>query len=147
MKSQEMQNALDIAMSETAEQLFFQELSEMHLEQVDEVFGNGDYLVRINILDPFSASLYFFYEQKFADQLVTEMLGEEINNAEQVIDGLKELTNTIAGKFMAIMVPDKEFKISMPELEQISDASKFPFDQILNYYFDETRIGIALQEE
>jgi len=147
MKNLNLLNALDKAMAETAEQLFFQELSEMHKENVNDVFGNGDFLVEVNIVEPFKARLYFLYEQKFAEQMVTEMLGEVIDSHKQLIDGLKELSNTIAGKFMANYIQDQQFRIGLPNFKSFSGKTKLPFEQICNYYFDETKIGVALQPE
>lgn len=87
------------------------------------------------------------YEQKFAEQMVTEMLGEVIDSHKQLIDGLKELSNTIAGKFMANYIQDQQFRIGLPNFKSFSGKTKLPFEQICNYYFDETKIGVALQPE
>lgn len=147
MNTPDLFNALDKAMAETAEQLFFQELLEMHKEDVDEVFGSGDFVVEVKVVEPFKARLSFFYEQKFAEQMVTEILGEVVDNSRQLIDGLKELSNTIAGKFMSNYIQEQPFKIGLPELNTLSAKSDLPFSQIYNYYFDETRIGVALLRE
>ncbi len=147
MASQEMLNALEKAIVETGEQLFFQELREARVQNPGEQIVQGDFMVSVNIEEPFKGTLYLVYEHQFAPQLVTEMVGQVVNQEAQIIDGLNELSNTITGKFMANYVPNRPFKIGLPQCTKVFKAQDVPFGQIFYFYFDETRIGAYLQAE
>ena len=147
MHKEQLFKALETAITETAEHLIFQDLAKVRQEPLGNSFTEDDFQVMIKILQPFKAKLFLFYQKVFADQLVTEMVGENIEYFEQVIDGLKELSNTIAGKFMANYVQEERFKIGLPNCTQRPFDLVTPQAQIFNFYFDETHIGALLNEE
>ncbi|APF18203.1 hypothetical protein Calab_2620 [Caldithrix abyssi DSM 13497] len=141
MRQETVEMALEKAIAEASEHLFFQELMEVRMQRPAESFSPGDYLVLIKVSEPLKGILVLIYERHFAPQLVTEVIGDIVDDDNAVTDGLKEISNTIAGNLMANMVPDTPFKIGLPSCCHIFHVNDLPVEYVLNFYFDETRIG------
>ncbi len=147
MDWQKLNDALEEAIVESSESLFFQDLEGVRNEDKYQAVKPNDYVVELEIKEPFAGKLFLFYDHQFARQMVTEMIGEVIDEEKDIVDGLCELTNTIGGKFLANYVPEQAFSIGLPRCTKIGTVESLPFESITKFYFDETQIGAVLKAE
>ncbi|NOX88652.1 MAG: chemotaxis protein CheX [Calditrichaeota bacterium] len=147
MNEEKLIVALHGAITESTENLIFQELEEVRILEKEEAVRIGDYQVSLKIKEPFSGTLYLIFDHTHAEQIVTEMIGEVIDDEKSIIDGLNELCNTIGGRFLAKYVPDESFELGLPECGKIESLSELPYDSVQRFYFQDTQLCVSLEQE
>ena len=129
------QNIL-LAIEETFENMLFMDAE--YIEQ--EVDINDAYMIRILINHPFPGELVLHLPESLVVHMAMNlyMMDEEEVDYKVKLDLSYELTNTIAGRVMANMVPDnKTFKLGLPEITDsvfIEDDSE---SIVMNFVVDD----------
>ncbi len=141
--------ALKEALSEAAERLIFRELRKVDLVPGADHLEPGYYRVHVDVISPLEGRLCLFFDQNAGKQMVTEIVGEWIDDTEKIKDGLAEFTNTTCGRFLARFVEaNRHFQIGLPHCEQLSLAEKNKSkDKLWAFKFDDLHIYAAFEED
>ncbi len=141
--------ALKEALSEAAERLIFRELEKVDLISGHEHLRPGYYRVQVDVNYPMGGRLSLYFDQDAGKEMVTEMVGEWIEDPEQIKDGLAEFTNATCGRFLARYVEaNKHFQIGLPRCEQLDLVNEnVSGEKLWAFKFDDLRIYAAFEEE
>jgi len=141
--------ALKEALSEAAERLIFRELEKVDLVSGKDHLHPGYYRAHVDVKYPLGGRLFLFFDQNAGKQMVTEMVGEWIEDAEKIKDGLAEFTNATCGRFLARYVEaNKHFQIGLPRCEQLDSVDgKETKKKLWAFKFDDLHIYAAFEED
>ncbi len=141
--------ALKEALSEAAERLIFRELEKVDLVSGKDHLHPGYYRVHVDVIYPLGGRLSLFFDQDAGKQMVTEMVGEWIDDKEKIKDGLSEFANAACGRFLARYVePHHHFKMGLPRCEQMNTAGgKETNGKLWAFKFDDLHIYAAFEED
>lgn len=100
------QQALNEAVAGTLEEMFFSEASPSDL-----------LWAKVRVVEPLEGAVTLAFPRLLAEEMAASLMGGEGQVPERVLlDALAELVNTVAGKFMSLLVSeDTAFKLSVPE--------------------------------
>jgi CheY-specific phosphatase CheX len=108
---------LNRTISETFEQIIFQEVESWESIAVLSDIPFVHYLVRIALDKPWTGNLVFLIPDELAGEIARELIEEENEQIreENIKDALNEIANTVAGRFMAETTPGSEsFALGLP---------------------------------
>ncbi len=148
MQNDDVFRSMRRAMEEATERLFFRELIDVNSKPFNQVFRSGDYQVILKVRDPFKGQIQLFFPKNSAAQLVTEMLGEPVNEIEKIKDGLAEFGNTFGGLFFKdFLRSNGAYQMGLPECRQVENKKAVPLDRVWVFDLDDVNIYAGIQKE
>ncbi len=108
--------ALGRAVSETFEGLAFLEVETWKpISKLPELNRDG-LATAIMVEKPSQSRMVMYTDKIFSREIVKIITGEEENEPDDnlVCDTMSEVINTIAGRYLSLLIPDSEFDIGLP---------------------------------
>lgn len=125
------------AMSDTFENLMFADVE--NYKNVSEIKCNeASVWIEVDTLIPFTGSVVIIMGQAISYSLVEEMLGGEMENVDDdmVLDALKEVGNTVVGRFLSQIVPEnEEFTLGFPTYRELAVGELTKMDKSYQRYY------------
>ena len=125
MENSVLIECLTKAISETFEGIAFMEYDSVEIVKQIPVHQQPDFITTIEIEQPYRGFVDLLCKKKFIHETAETLLGDEIlEDAEAVLfDTLGELINTVAGRFMANLIPEnQDFSIGLPVTKTVDDT-------------------------
>ncbi len=136
--------SLNAALAESFEGLAFIEFDLW--AEVQEIPKSADkhYSTSIDITDPFTSKISLVCSKQFILNTIESITGEEASdNESEISDTLKELLNTVAGRFMVKLLSESaEFDFGIPDFQTLKDESfnTNESDIVLKFDYDEESV-------
>jgi len=143
----EVENALQVAVAESLEGLAFIEFDSV--EQIPELpeITSKYYHSSIEIYTPFKGQIHFICPEPFMVNTIESITGEELEDLNNPIlgDTLKELLNTLCGRFMIdLLPPETEFDFGLPTFDIISEDDELYQKQeeslVMKFIYEEDEV-------
>ncbi len=148
MGQQDLYLALQKALMETGERMIFREIEGMSEKTKEEALKENDYQISIPIEYPFKGQLFLFFEREASAQIVTEMLGEPVQNEDQIKDGLAELGNTISGRFLKnYSAKGGSYEMGLPRCSIVGNVNAVPLHKVWAFRFDDLTVFAGTKKE
>jgi len=115
---EKLKNALTLAVTQTMENMTFEEVSTVTDDKVTVVIPAQAVWAKLPMIAPYEGSLLLNASTECSESLVHEVYGfcDEEGLASSMRDVLSEVANTIAGRFFGEFIPaDEEFSLGLPD--------------------------------
>ncbi len=117
-KFEKLKNALTTAVTQTMENMTFEEVSTVASDKVTIVSPTNVVWALLPLVRPYAGNLLINASYEYSESLVHEVYGfcEDDAVETSIKDVLSEIANTIAGRFLGEFLPvDKEFELGLPD--------------------------------
>jgi len=144
---------LNQAISETFEQIIFQEVDTFEAISVLPENLEGFYHVSIQLLEPWHGGLSLIIPAMMAAEVVADLIDEQTGDDIETMtkDAINEVANTVAGRFMAKIIPDTQsFTLGLPSCVVMQKTDQTVTDvhaQLFSHQFGEVKLYSVLQPD
>ncbi len=117
-KFEELKHALTLAITQTMENMTFEEVTTVTNDKVTVVSPPNAVWALLPLKRPYKGNLVLDASSEYSESLVHEVYGfcDEDTLETSINDVLSEVANTIGGRFLSELIPsDEEFELGLPD--------------------------------
>ena len=141
-------NGFEQALAYTFENLIFLEIEDSEvIEQLPEPDAET-IITDIEITSPVHVGISLILSKEFGLHILNEMAGDEVEDTDGhlIKDATAEILNTLGGRFAAEIMPDTEFKLSLPDCRLVSsEKEELPKGEIRKYVMFDWELFVVLK--